>query len=184
MTDIKSGVNPLFLREEDLRQGMELLYYAYRDFTAEPDAILATYRLPRENVMLRSALLIPIFVGWAAIGPASADLPIEGKWICDYGVRKLSSTGQSSSAWFEVTFKEGGRFFGVGKATAAGSALPMVVRGAWTLNEGLLKLNGASDISNRVVPFRFVSKRVGDHRFKQREVKAAAEYRTSCKRDP
>lgn len=41
MTDIKSRVNPLFLREEDLRQGMELLFYAYRDFTAEPDAILA-----------------------------------------------------------------------------------------------------------------------------------------------
>lgn len=40
MTDIKSGVNPLFLREEELRQGIELLFYAYRDFTAEPDEIL------------------------------------------------------------------------------------------------------------------------------------------------
>ena len=37
MTDVKSGVHQLFLREEDLRQGMELLFYAYRDFTAEPD---------------------------------------------------------------------------------------------------------------------------------------------------
>jgi DNA-binding MarR family transcriptional regulator len=41
MTDVKSGVNLLFLREEELRQGIELLYFAYRDFTAEPDAILA-----------------------------------------------------------------------------------------------------------------------------------------------
>ncbi len=49
MTDIKSGVNPLFLREEDLRQGMELLFYAYRDFTAEPDAILATYHFGRAH---------------------------------------------------------------------------------------------------------------------------------------
>jgi len=40
MADIKSGINPLFLRDEDLRQGMELLFFAYRDFTAEPDAIL------------------------------------------------------------------------------------------------------------------------------------------------
>lgn len=40
MADIKSNVNPLFLRDEDLRQGMELLFFAYRDFTAEPDAIL------------------------------------------------------------------------------------------------------------------------------------------------
>jgi len=49
MTDIKSGVNPLFLREEDLRQGMELLFYAYRDFTSEPDAILAKHRFGRAH---------------------------------------------------------------------------------------------------------------------------------------
>jgi DNA-binding MarR family transcriptional regulator len=41
MTDVKSPINPLFLREEELRQGIELLFYAYRDFTGEPDAILA-----------------------------------------------------------------------------------------------------------------------------------------------
>ena len=42
MVDIKSGpVNPLFLREEDLRQGIELLFYAYRDFTTDPDRILS-----------------------------------------------------------------------------------------------------------------------------------------------
>ena len=41
MTDSKSFANPLFLREDELRQGIELLFYAYRDFTAEPDAILA-----------------------------------------------------------------------------------------------------------------------------------------------
>lgn len=40
MPDMKTGVNPLFLREEDLRQAMELLFFAYRDFTSEPDAIL------------------------------------------------------------------------------------------------------------------------------------------------
>ncbi|WP_207477732.1 MarR family winged helix-turn-helix transcriptional regulator [Arenibaculum pallidiluteum] len=40
MADVKSGVNPLFLREEELRQGMELLFYAYRDFTAEADDML------------------------------------------------------------------------------------------------------------------------------------------------
>src|SRR3954454_1070213 len=40
MADVKTGVNPLFLREEELRQAMELLFYAYRDFTSEPDVIL------------------------------------------------------------------------------------------------------------------------------------------------
>jgi DNA-binding MarR family transcriptional regulator len=49
MADIKPPVNPLFLREDELRQGMELLFYAYRDFTAEPDAILAQYRFGRAH---------------------------------------------------------------------------------------------------------------------------------------
>lgn len=49
MTDVKSGPNPLFLREEELRQGIELLFYAYRDFTAEPDAMLAKIGLGRAH---------------------------------------------------------------------------------------------------------------------------------------
>jgi len=49
MTDIKSTINPLFLRDEDLRQGMELLFFAYRDFTAEPDAILKDYGFGRAH---------------------------------------------------------------------------------------------------------------------------------------
>ncbi|CAK0751879.1 HTH-type transcriptional regulator PetP [Azospirillaceae bacterium] len=40
MTDIKTGAHQLFLREEELRQGVEMLFYAYREFTAEADAIL------------------------------------------------------------------------------------------------------------------------------------------------
>jgi DNA-binding MarR family transcriptional regulator len=49
MTDIKSLADPLFLREDALRQGMELLFFAYRDFTAEPDAILAQYGFGRAH---------------------------------------------------------------------------------------------------------------------------------------
>jgi DNA-binding MarR family transcriptional regulator len=49
MSDIKSAANLLFLREEELRQGIELLYYAYRDFTAEPDAMLARYGFGRAH---------------------------------------------------------------------------------------------------------------------------------------
>jgi DNA-binding MarR family transcriptional regulator len=49
MADIKSGPNPLFLREEELRQAIELLFFAYRDFTAEPDQILASYRFGRAH---------------------------------------------------------------------------------------------------------------------------------------
>ena len=49
MADIKSGANPLFLREEELRQAMELLFFAYRDFTAEPDRILQRYGFGRAH---------------------------------------------------------------------------------------------------------------------------------------
>src|SRR6266576_1192371 len=49
MSDIKSLASPLFPREEELRQGIELLFFAYRDFTAEPDAILARYGFGRAH---------------------------------------------------------------------------------------------------------------------------------------
>ena len=49
MADIKSLNNPLFLREEELRYGIELLFFAYRDFTAEADAILAGRGLGRAH---------------------------------------------------------------------------------------------------------------------------------------
>lgn len=49
MTDIKTGANLLFLREEELRQAIELLYFVYRDFTAEPDAILEGYGYGRAH---------------------------------------------------------------------------------------------------------------------------------------
>ena len=36
-------------REEAVRQGIELLFFAYRDFTAEPDAILAQFGFGRAH---------------------------------------------------------------------------------------------------------------------------------------
>lgn len=45
----KAGANPLFLREEELRQGIEMLFYAYRDFIAEPDEMLAQRGLGRAH---------------------------------------------------------------------------------------------------------------------------------------
>src|ERR1044071_2029531 len=58
MADIKSPTasartavssEPAFLREEEVRQGIELLFFAYRDFTAEPDAILEQYGFGRAH---------------------------------------------------------------------------------------------------------------------------------------
>jgi DNA-binding MarR family transcriptional regulator len=49
MADLKSPPDDAFLTDEELRQGMELLFYAYRDFTGEPDAILARYGFGRAH---------------------------------------------------------------------------------------------------------------------------------------
>jgi DNA-binding MarR family transcriptional regulator len=49
MTDIKSDGNSALSDEDEVGQGIELLFFAYRDFTAEPDAILARYDFGRAH---------------------------------------------------------------------------------------------------------------------------------------
>ena len=49
MTDIKSSQKALFLRKETLKRGIELLFYAYRDFTNEADTILFELGLGRAH---------------------------------------------------------------------------------------------------------------------------------------
>jgi DNA-binding MarR family transcriptional regulator len=49
MPDPSPAATLLFLREEDLRQGVELLYFATRDFAAECDAILAEHDIGRPH---------------------------------------------------------------------------------------------------------------------------------------
>lgn len=46
---MKAGAHQLFLREEELRRGIELLFFAYRDFTGEADAILTKLGLGRAH---------------------------------------------------------------------------------------------------------------------------------------
>jgi len=49
MVESKTPANPLFLRDEELRQGIELMFYAYRDFTFESDQQLKRYQLGRAH---------------------------------------------------------------------------------------------------------------------------------------
>ena len=49
MADMKTPANPLFLRDDDLRQGIEMLFFAYRDFTAKADETLAQYGFGRAH---------------------------------------------------------------------------------------------------------------------------------------
>ena len=49
MSDIKLLVPPHAPVEDEVWQGIELLFFAYRDFTAEPDTILAQYDFGRAH---------------------------------------------------------------------------------------------------------------------------------------
>ena len=49
MSDVKTLATAPFPNEDKLRQGIELLFFAYRDFTAEPDAILGRYGFGRAH---------------------------------------------------------------------------------------------------------------------------------------
>jgi len=49
MTDVNLPASRTSVAEEEVRQGIELLFFAYRDFTAEPDAILARYGFGRAH---------------------------------------------------------------------------------------------------------------------------------------
>ena len=49
MADIKPICKALFLREEELRLGIELMFFAYRDFTSEADSILAEQNMGRAH---------------------------------------------------------------------------------------------------------------------------------------
>lgn len=49
MTGGRPSANPLFLREEDLRQGLELLFLASRDLADDADAVLARAGLGRAH---------------------------------------------------------------------------------------------------------------------------------------
>jgi hypothetical protein len=51
MADGRSGggENLLFLTDEQLRKGIEAMFFAYRGFTADPDRILAARLWPRPS---------------------------------------------------------------------------------------------------------------------------------------
>ena len=49
MADIKPLNKALFLTDAELRRGIELMFFAYRDFTGEADALLAQFGLGRAH---------------------------------------------------------------------------------------------------------------------------------------
>jgi len=57
----------LFLTEEQLRQGIELMFFAYRDFTSDPDAVLARYTPWRDLAALVAAARRPHEPPWLRV---------------------------------------------------------------------------------------------------------------------
>ena len=49
MAEFRPGLSPLFLRDEDLRQGLDMLFFAWRDLAAEADATLEKEGLGRAH---------------------------------------------------------------------------------------------------------------------------------------
>ncbi len=49
MTNVSRSEQLLFLTDEQLRQGIELMFFAYRGFTADPDRILEKYGYGRAH---------------------------------------------------------------------------------------------------------------------------------------
>ena len=49
MGESYGGESLLFLTDEQLRQGIEAMYFAYRGFTADPDRILANMAYGRAH---------------------------------------------------------------------------------------------------------------------------------------
>ncbi|WP_435140036.1 MarR family winged helix-turn-helix transcriptional regulator [Pseudopelagicola sp. nBUS_19] len=49
MGDASSSESLLYLKDEQLRQGIEAMYFAYRGFTADPDRILGTMAYGRAH---------------------------------------------------------------------------------------------------------------------------------------
>jgi DNA-binding MarR family transcriptional regulator len=49
MAEFRPGASPLFLRDEDLRQGLDMLFFAWRDLAAEADPALEQEGLGRAH---------------------------------------------------------------------------------------------------------------------------------------
>lgn len=49
MAEFRPGASPLFLRDEELRQGLDLLFFAWRDLAAAADAALEKEGLGRAH---------------------------------------------------------------------------------------------------------------------------------------
>ncbi len=135
--------------EEALRQGIEMLFFAYRDFTAEPDAILAehgygrahhrvVYFVGRHPGLTVSDLLGMLKITKQSLARVLGQLVQDGLVVSRAGIRDrrqrlLELTGRGIELERRLTERQRTRF-----AQAFGHAGPDAVEGFRTVMLGLI----------------------------------------------
>lgn len=152
--------SPLFLREPEIRRGIELLYFGYANLTRSIDAGLAKqglgrahhralYFIAREPDLTVSALLAILGITKQSLGRVLGELAERGLVETRTGERdrrqrllRLTSTGAALEAELFEALRE--------KMSAAySSAGQGAVGGFWAVLEGLMPESERNSVSGR-----------------------------------
>lgn len=150
MADANSLASPLFLREAELRRGIELLYFGYRDFTKGPDALLekhgfgrahhrALYFIGRRPGLSVSDLLKLLQITKQSLSRVLSDLQAKGYVVSVVGRhdkrQRLLYLTENGTALERETFEA----IRERMAHAYGEAGPEAVAGFWAVLMGLIE---------------------------------------------
>ncbi len=152
--------SPLFLREPEIRRGIELLYFGYANLTRSIDAGLAKqglgrahhralYFIAREPDLTVSALLAILGITKQSLGRVLGELADRGMVETRTGERdrrqrllRLTPTGATLEAELFDALREK-------MSTAYSSAGQGAVGGFWAVLEGLVPESDRSSVSGR-----------------------------------
>ena len=159
MADANSLASPLFLREAEIRRGIELLYFGYRDFTKGPDALLekhgfgrahhrALYFIGRKPGLSVSELLKLLRITKQSLSRVLSDLQKQGYVVASVGPydkrqRLLYLTDKGVDLERQAFAAIRDRM-----AQAYGQAGPQAVPGFWSVLLGLIDPDQQSAIKD------------------------------------
>ena len=98
MADIKPIGKALFLREEELRRGIEMMFFSYRDFTNEADTILAEKDMGRAHhraiyfIGRHPGITVSDLLGILNITKQSLSRVLSGLMINEFVLQKTGTT--------------------------------------------------------------------------------------------
>ncbi|MCH8685450.1 MarR family winged helix-turn-helix transcriptional regulator [Pedomonas mirosovicensis] len=159
MADANSLASPLFLREAELRRGIELLYFGYRDFTKGPDALLekhgfgrahhrALYFIGRRPGLSVSELLKLLCITKQSLSRVLSDLQNKGYVVSSVGhhdkrqrLLYLTETGAELERETFAAIRDR-------MAQAYGQAGPQAVAGFWAVLMGLIEADQQATVQD------------------------------------